>query len=90
MVRASADGVVLQTAEGFEALRCTGLPETSDGAPSAGGPVGQADPVGAGPQPQPVERDVTLSYLTNGFDWQANYIAELVAGRRPDLACSPG
>ena len=29
--------------------------------------------------PQPVERDVTLSYITNNFDWQADYIGELSA-----------
>ena len=36
--------------------------------------------------PQPVERDVTLSYITNNFDWQANYVAELSpAGDRMSL-----
>jgi hypothetical protein len=36
--------------------------------------------------PQPVERTVTLSYITNNFDWQADYIAELSdAGDRISL-----
>ena len=26
---------------------------------------------------EPVERDVTLSYITNNFDWQADYVADL-------------
>jgi hypothetical protein len=30
--------------------------------------------------PEPIERDVTLSYITNNFDWQADYIAELSPG----------
>lgn len=77
IVRATGDGVVLQTAEGVEALRCTGLPETVI---AARVPVG----LSAKPtlsvrirSPQAVERDVTLSYITNNFDWQADYVAEL-------------
>jgi hypothetical protein len=36
--------------------------------------------------PQAAERDVTLSYITNNFDWQADYIAELSpAGDRISL-----
>jgi len=77
VVRATADGVVLQTAEGFEALRCTGLAETA---------LERQVPadLSAKPtlsvrirSPRPIERDVTLSYITNNFDWQADYIAEL-------------
>ncbi len=77
VVRATADGVVLQTAEGIEALRCTGLRETV---------IAREVPPGLSAKPtlsvrirspEPVERDVTLSYITNNFDWQADYIAEL-------------
>jgi hypothetical protein len=77
VVRATADGVVLQTADGLEALRCTGLSETA---------LARQVPadLSAKPtlsvrvrSPQPIERDVTLSYITNNFDWQADYIAEL-------------
>jgi hypothetical protein len=36
--------------------------------------------------PQPVEREVTLSYISNNFDWQANYVGELSPdGRRLSL-----
>jgi hypothetical protein len=77
IVRATADGVVLQTEAGFEALRCTGLNETLVA------PVVPAD-LSAKPtlsvrvrSPQAVERDVTLSYITNNFDWQADYVGDL-------------
>jgi hypothetical protein len=82
VVRATADGVVLQTAEGFEALRCTGLSETLI-APTV--PEG----LSAKPtlsvrvrSPQAIERDVTLSYITNNFDWQADYVADLAPDGR--------
>ena len=78
VIRSGADGaVVLQTAAGFEALRCTGLNETI---------VYPEVPPGLSSRPtlsvrartsQPVTATVTLSYLAQGFDWQANYIADL-------------
>lgn len=77
IVRATADGIVIQTAAGIEALRCTGLPETL---------LARRVPPGLSAKPtlsvrvrspQPVERLVTLSYITNNFDWQADYVADL-------------
>jgi hypothetical protein len=77
VVRATGDGVVLQTADGIEALRCTGLNETL---------IAPRVPVGLSAKPnlsvrvrspEAVERTVTLSYITNNFDWQADYVAEL-------------
>jgi hypothetical protein len=78
VVRSGADGaVVLESAEGFEALRCTGLPETI---------VYDAVPPGLSARPtlsvrarsaEPVAAMVTLSYLASGFDWQADYVATL-------------
>ena len=77
IVRATADGIVLQTAEGFEALRCTGLSETL---------LAPAVPAGLSAKPtlsvrvrspRAIEREVTLSYITNNFDWQADYVADL-------------
>jgi hypothetical protein len=87
VIRSGADGaVVLQTAEGFEALRCTGLPET---------PVFAGVPAGLSARPtlsvrtrasRPVTATVTLAYLSSGFDWQANYVATLSSdGTRVDL-----
>jgi hypothetical protein len=78
VIRTGADGaVVLQTAAGYEALRCTGLPEM---------PVYDGVPAGLAARPtlsvrtrssRPVTATVTLSYLSSGFDWQANYVARL-------------
>ena len=84
-VRTRADGgLVLETADGFEAVRCSGLPErlTFDAVPQ-------------GLSAQPVfsieTRDdtggtyeVVLTYLSWGFDWQANYVATLKEGGARD------
>jgi hypothetical protein len=86
IVRATSDGVVIQTAEGVEALRCTGLPETL---------LAHQIPIGLSAKPtlsvrvrspSAIDRTVTLSYVTNNFDWQADYVAELsAAGDRISL-----
>jgi hypothetical protein len=87
VVRSSAaGGVVLETPDGIEALRCTGVPEAI---------VYDEVPPGLSAKPTlsvrtraaaPVDAEVTLSYLATGFDWQANYVAELSPdGRRMDL-----
>jgi hypothetical protein len=78
VIRSGADGaVVLQTQAGFEALRCTGLAETL---------VYSEVPAGLSAKPtlsvrirsaRAVTATVTLSYLSSGFDWRANYIAKL-------------
>jgi len=80
VIRSSASGgIVLQTPAGVEALRCTGIPE---------GLVYDSIPLGLSAQPtlsvrtrsaSPVTATVTLSYLAGGFDWQANYVAQLSA-----------
>ncbi len=82
IVRTRADGgLVLQTQAGFEAVRCSGLPErlTFDGVP---------DGLSAEPVFSIDTRDraggtytVTLSYLAWGFDWEASYVATLHEGR---------
>ena len=78
VIRSGPGGaVVLQTAEGFEALRCSGMPETL---------VYDRVPEGLSAKPtlsvrtrsgRAANATVTLSYLASGFDWQANYIATL-------------
>jgi hypothetical protein len=83
VVRTGSDGgVVLQTADGFEALRCTGLAETL---------VFNRVPAGLSARPtlsvrarakQAAQATVTLSYLAIGFDWQADYVATLSADGR--------
>ena len=87
VIRSGSGGaVVLETGDGFEALRCTGLAETL---------VYDEVPPGLSARPtlsvrtrstQAVSATVTLSYLSGGFDWQANYIATLAPdGRHVDL-----
>jgi len=78
-------GVVFQTAEGIEALRCSGLPETFDFTPTGA--------LSAHPTlsvlvrtAQAITQQVTLSYLSRGFDWAADYSATLSAdGETLDL-----
>ncbi len=80
IVRSGADGaVVLQTAAGFEALRCTGLPEALDYDEVPAGLSARPTLSVRARSSQPVTATVTLAYLANGFDWQANYIANLSA-----------
>lgn len=82
----SGGAVVFQTSQGLEALRCSGLPETlvyselPDGLTSE--PVLSVDTV----SPGPATATVTLTYITAGFDWAANYVATVSKdGRKLDL-----
>lgn len=68
-------GIVLRTARGIETLGCSGLGEAVryDGLP---------DGLSAKPvlsvttdSPQEATATVTLSYLADGFDWRASYVA---------------
>ncbi len=87
VIRSGPDGqVVLQTAAGIEALRCSGIPETI---------VYDALPEGLSAKPtlsvrtrsdRATTATVTLSYLADNFDWQANYVATLgTDGKSLDL-----
>ena len=81
VVRTRADGgLVLQTAEGFEAVRCSGLPEklTFDRVPAglSAQPVFSVDTR----DPRGGTYTVTLTYLAWGFDWQAHYVATVLRG----------
>lgn len=90
VVRTRADGgLVLQTATGYEAVRCSGLPEklTFDKVPTglSPNPVFSIDTH----SPQGGTYTVTLTYLAWGFDWQAHYVATLrdnAAGGKATLA----
>ncbi|CAA9516225.1 MAG: hypothetical protein AVDCRST_MAG44-1723 [uncultured Sphingomonas sp.] len=77
IVRSTADGIVIQGPDGVEALRCTGIPETLLTARVPPGLSAKPTLSVRVRSPEPVEREVTLSYITNNFDWQADYIAEL-------------
>ncbi len=80
VVRTRADGgLVLQSGQGFEAVRCAGLTEklTFDRIPAglSASPVFSVDTRSdAGGT-----YDVTLTYLAWGFDWQANYVGTFKA-----------
>ncbi|WP_106640856.1 DUF4139 domain-containing protein [Allosphingosinicella vermicomposti] len=87
VIRSSSDGaVVLETADGIEALRCTGVPETII---YGGVPAGLSAKPTLSVRTQSESETVatiTLSYLASGFDWQADYVATLSpAGDRMDL-----
>ena len=87
IVRTRADGgLVLQTSEGFEAVRCSGLPEklTFDRVPGglSAQPVFTVDTR----DPRGGTYTVTLTYIAWGFDWQAHYVATVEEGRTgPDM-----
>jgi hypothetical protein len=75
-IRSNAEGVVFETPEGIEALRCSGLAETFTFTRATDLP---ATPtlsvlVHSG---KPMQSTVTLAYLAHGFDWTANYVATL-------------
>lgn len=78
VVRTRADGgLVLQTGQGFEAVQCSGLPETLSFERVPPGlsaqPVFSVDTRAA----EEGTYDVTLTYLAWGFDWQADYVGTM-------------
>ncbi|HEY6457121.1 MAG TPA: hypothetical protein VIY90_17740 [Steroidobacteraceae bacterium] len=80
-----ADGVVFQTQDGIEALRCSGLPETFN---FAGTTRLSASPTLSAVvrSTRAVTEEIQLSYLAYGFDWFADYTATLSAdGKMIDL-----
>ena len=86
IIRSGPNGIVLQTAAGVEALRCTGLPET---VVYGGVPDGLSDKPTLSVRAttaNPAHVTVRLSYLATQFDWDANYVATLNPdGRTLDL-----
>lgn len=70
-------GVVLETSEGVEALGCSGLPERMlfDGVPEglSAKPTLSVKTV----SDRAVTATIQLSYIAQGFDWSANYVAEV-------------
>ena len=85
-VRSAADGgVVFESAQGIEALRCSGLPETLRFEPAT--TLNSTPTLSVRVQtPEAMTVAVTLSYLARGFDWAASYVATLAPdGRSMDL-----
>ncbi len=78
IIQAGPDGgVILRTAAGFEAFKCSGLPErmTFGGVPET---------LSARPtlsvltkSNRPVTATIQLTYMAQGFDWSANYIGRM-------------
>jgi hypothetical protein len=69
-------GVVFETEDGIEALRCSGLPETFSFESLAGLSARPTLSVEV-KSPVAMTEEVTLSYLARGFDWAADYTATL-------------
>lgn len=70
-------GVIVQTAQGYEALGCSGLPERMLYADA---------PKDLSPRPtlsviatsdRPTRATLQLTYLAEGFDWSASYVADM-------------
>ncbi|MDO7835863.1 hypothetical protein Q4610_12490 [Sphingobium sp. HBC34] len=70
-------GVIVQTAQGYEALGCSGLPERM---------LYPRAPADLSPRPtlsviassdRPTRATLQLTYLAEGFDWAANYVADM-------------
>jgi hypothetical protein len=84
-IRSDADGVVFETADGIEALRCSGLAETFTFSPATKLPATPTLSVLVH-SARALRVPVTLAYLAHGFDWTANYVATLAAdGKTMDL-----
>ncbi|MBY8827751.1 DUF4139 domain-containing protein [Hephaestia mangrovi] len=79
-------GVVFKTADGVEALRCSGLPETFDFALATPGLTARPTLSVLTKSAHAVDATVTLSYIARGFDWSADYVATLAPdGKTIDL-----
>lgn len=68
-------GVIFESDEGFEALRCTGLPERMTFAKVPEGLSAKPTLSILTTSQRAMTAKLTLTYLASGFDWQANYIA---------------
>ena len=76
-ILAVGEGVVLQTADGTEALYCSGLPERLELTRVPAELLGKprlAVKLAAGPAGP---RTVKVSYLAHGFAWSSDYVAHL-------------
>lgn len=85
IVRSSGDGVVFETATGIEALRCTGQQETFDFETSASGLAASPTLSVLTRVTERIEAVVQLSYISSGFDWSADYVADRTASSRSKM-----
>lgn len=78
VIRSGADGgVVIETPDGIEALRCSGLQEAVSFEASRTGLSARPTLSVLTQVNQRVEATVQLSYLARGFDWAADYVVNL-------------
>lgn len=76
IIQAGPDGgVILKTAEGFEALGCSGLPERMlfDRVPEDLTPRPTLSVIAS--SDRAVTATVQITYMAQGFDWSASYVA---------------
>lgn len=77
IISASSEGVVFKTAAGTENLRCSGLPETFRYSSGAEGLSAKATLSVMTSSARAITTTVTLTYIAEGFDWSANYTAQI-------------
>lgn len=76
-IRSAPDNLILQTKDGYEAVHCTGLDQTLL-FPSVPADLTAKPTLSVTTTDQPGGiQTIRLSYLADGFDWRANYVAEL-------------
>ncbi len=78
-VRSGPEELIVERKGGFEAVQCSGLPETLlyDAVPAGLNPVPTLS-MTLGDQPGGRTK-LELTYLANNFDWQSNYVGEIGA-----------
>ncbi len=78
-IRSGTAGVVVQTAKGFEPIYCSGL-DSDLIFPNAPQGLSAKPTLSMTTKDQPGgRRTITLVYLSQQFDWQANYVGEFSA-----------
>lgn len=75
VVSASEGGVVFKTPHGIETLRCSGYPESFVYGIDTSRPAAQPVLSVAVRSAKPITAKVKLTYLAQGFDWNASYTA---------------
>lgn len=74
---APGGAVMLESDEGFEALHCTGLPERMGFSEVPANLSAKPTLSVLAQSARPAKVTVTLSYIAEGFGWQANYLATI-------------
>lgn len=77
LISATQDGVVFKTAAGNEAFQCSGLPETFRYGRSGDGLYARPTLSVKTRSKRAATAQVTLTYIAENFDWNANYTAHL-------------